>query len=183
MIKKFHDAGLDEKFVSGKDAFTGRLLKVKVDQVRLPNGQPATRELIRHPGAVAILPVLPDGSLVFVKQYRYPIATVLYEIPAGKLEPGEDRAACGPRELSEETGYDAEKMTYLTSVVTTPGFSDEVIYIYVAEGLTLHQAHPDPDEFLNVEVLSPEKVKKMVLDGTIYDAKTLAALCYWNLKH
>jgi ADP-ribose pyrophosphatase len=140
-LKELHEQNLDEKFVASEEVFHGRLLKVRRDKVVLPNGVETTRELIRHPGAVAIVPVLEDGSIVFVKQYRYPVGTVLYELPAGKLEPGEDPDACAPRELSEETGYDAARLEYLTSIVTTPGFTDEVIHLYKATGLTLHSQH------------------------------------------
>lgn len=180
-LKEMHDKILDEKFETGEEVFHGRLLKVHRDTVTLPNGVKTTRELIRHPGAVAIVPVLPDGSIVLVKQYRYPVGTVLYEIPAGKLEPGEDPAACAPRELSEETGYDAQKMEYLTSIVTTPGFTDEVIHLYKATGLTLRAQHTDADEFINVVVLPPEKVRQLILDHAIYDSKTLAALGFLKM--
>ena len=129
MLKKFHEAALDEIYVPGsnEEVFSGRLLKVQRDHVTLPNGNDTTREYIRHPGAVAIVPVLPDGRVVLVKQCRYPLATLLWEIPAGKLDhgPEEDPAECAKRELSEETGYDAEHWQKLISIATTPGFSDE----------------------------------------------------------
>ncbi len=180
-LKELHDKNLDEKFVASEEVFHGRLLKVRRDQVVLPNGVETTRELIRHPGALAIVPVLEDGSIVFVKQYRYPVGTVLYEIPAGKLEPGEDPAACAPRELSEETGYDADRLDYLTSIVTTPGFTDEVIHLYKATGLTMHSQHPDADEFINVVRFTPAQVRQLILDHSIYDSKTLAALGFLQM--
>lgn len=171
-----HDARLDEEFISGEQVFSGRLLKVHVDKVVLPNGHKTTRELIRHPGAVAIVPVLPDGRIVFVKQYRYAVGSVIYEIPAGKLDPGEEPDVCAKRELSEETGYDAKSWQYLTSIVTTPGFSDEIIHLYLAKDLEKHDQHTDDDEFINLEALTPEQVEKMLFDGSIYDAKSIAAL-------
>lgn len=180
-LKELHEQNLDEKFVASEEVFHGRLLKVRRDKVVLPNGVETTRELIRHPGAVAIVPVLEDGSIVFVKQYRYPVGTVLYELPAGKLEPGEDPDACAPRELSEETGYDAARLEYLTSIVTTPGFTDEVIHLYKATGLTLHSQHTDADEFINVVRLTPAQVRQLILDHSIYDSKTLAALGFLAL--
>ena len=104
-MKKIHQANLDETFICSKVGFSGRLLQVNIDSVILPNGRETTRELIHHPGAVAIVPILEDGSIIFVKQYRYPVGTVMYEIPAGKLDPGEEPDVCAERELSEETGY------------------------------------------------------------------------------
>lgn len=180
-MKKFHQRNLDETFISSKVAFAGRLLKVNIDTVTLPNGRETTRELIHHPGAVAVVPILDDGSMVFVKQYRYPLGTVLYEIPAGKLDPDEDPDVCARRELSEETGYSAREWQKLTSIVTTPGFTDEVIHLYAAHGLEKHVQHTDEDEFIDVVALTPQQVKQMVLEGTIYDSKTLSALCLLEL--
>lgn len=116
-MKKFHQANLDETFICSKVGFSGRLLQVNIDSVILPNGRETTRELIHHPGAVAIVPILDDGSIIFVKQYRYPVGTVMYEIPAGKLGPGEEPDVCAERELSEETGYSAKEWQRLTSIV------------------------------------------------------------------
>lgn len=175
-MKKIHQAELDEQYVSSKVGFEGRLLKVNVDTVILPNGEKTTREFIRHPGAVGILPILDDGSMIFVKQFRYPLDTVLYEIPAGKLDLGEDPDLCAARELSEETGYSASCWQKLTSIATTPGFTDEVIHLYAATGLTKFAQHTDEDEFIEVVVLSQEEVKQMVLNEDIFDAKTLNAL-------
>lgn len=180
-MKKFHQRNLDETFISSKVAFAGRLLKVNIDTVTLPNGRETTRELIHHPGAVAVVPILDDGSMVFVKQYRYPLGTVLYEIPAGKLDPDEDPDVCARRELSEETGYSAREWQKLTSIVTTPGFTDEVIHLYAARGLEKYAQHTDEDEFIDIVVLTPQQVKQMVLEGTIYDSKTLSALCLLEL--
>lgn len=180
-MKKFHQRNLDETFISSKVAFAGRLLKVNIDTVTLPNGRETTRELIHHPGAVGVVPILDDGSMVFVKQYRYPLGTVLYEIPAGKLDPDEAPDACARRELSEETGYSAREWQKLTSVVTTPGFTDEVIHLYAARGLEKYAQHTDEDEFIDIVVLTPQQVKQMVLEGTIYDSKTLSALCLLEL--
>ena len=128
-----------------------------------------------------MVPILDDGSMVFVKQYRYPLGTVLYEIPAGKLDPDEDPDVCARRELSEETGYSAREWQKLTSIVTTPGFTDEVIHLYAARGLEKYAQHTDEDEFIDIVVLTPQQVKQMVLEGTIYDSKTLSALCLLEL--
>ena len=182
MLKKMSDPALDEIFVSSKPAFDGRLLHVHVDTVRLPNGRTSTREMADHQGAIAVVPILPDGSIIFVKQYRYPLGTVMYEIPAGKIDPGEDKDACAVRELSEETGYEADHWQYLGAIATTPGFTNEIIYLYAATGLHSHSQHTDPDEFVAVEVVPHEKILPMIEDGTLYDAKTLAALGILAMK-
>ena len=180
MLKKFHEPVLDEIYVEGsnEEVFSGRLLKVQRDHVTLPNGIDTTREYIRHPGAVAIVPVLDDGRVVLVKQCRYPLGTLLWEIPAGKLDHGEaeDADECAKRELSEETGYDAAHWQRLVSIATTPGFSDEIIHLYKAWGLQEYAQHTDEDEFIGVQAFSPEQLRKMIAEGELYDAKTLCAL-------
>ena len=180
MLKKFHEPVLDEIYVEGsnEEVFSGRLLKVQRDHVTLPNGNDTTREYIRHPGAVAIVPVLDDGRVVLVKQCRYPLGTLLWEIPAGKLDHGEaeDADECAKRELSEETGYDAAHWQRLVSIATTPGFSDEIIHLYKAWGLQEYAQQTDEDEFIGVQAFSPEQLKKMIAEGELYDAKTLCAL-------
>lgn len=182
MVKKISDPALDEVFVSTKPAFDGRLLHVHVDTVRLPNGNITTREMADHQGAIAVVPVLPDGSIIFVKQFRYPMGTVMYEIPAGKIDPGEDKDACAVRELSEETGYEADNWHYLGAIATTPGFTNEVIYLYAATGLHRHAQHTDEDEFISVEVIAKERILPMIKEGLLYDAKTLAALGILSMK-
>ena len=171
-----------EKHLSTETVFDGKFLKIAVDKVILPNGREAVRELVHHPGAVAILPILKDGSIVFVKQYRYPLDSVLYEIPAGKLDFNEDPLKCASRELSEETGYLASKWSKLTTIATTPGFTDEIIHLYLAEDLELHEQHTDDDEFIEVVTISQEDVRKMLLAETIFDAKTLCALYMYLLR-
>lgn len=182
MIKKFHVPELDEKFISSKPVFNGRLLHVHVDTVQLPNGKTTTREMADHQGAVAVVPVLPDGRIIFVKQFRYPMGTVMYEIPAGKIDPGEEPDHCARRELSEETGYEADRWEYLAPIATTPGFTNEVIHLYAAYGLQPHAQHTDEDEFISVEVLTLEQIMTMVAEGTLYDSKSLAALGLMSLK-
>ena len=167
MLKKMSDPALDETFVSSKPAFDGRLLHVHVDTVRLPNGRTTTREMADHQGAIAVVPILPDGSIIFVKQFRYPMGTVMYEIPAGKIDPGED---------------EADHWEYLGVIATTPGFTNEVIYLYAATGLHRHEQHTDPDEFITVEAIPKEKLLSMIEDGTLYDGKSLAALGILSMK-
>lgn len=171
------DADLIEEKVSSEDVFDGNLLHVKKDTVRLPNGNIAYREWIKHPGASAVVPVTPEGRLIFVRQYRYPIQQVTLEIPAGKLDAeGEDPLDCARRELSEETGYQAEKYTFLTKLATTVGFSNEFIYIYAAEGLTAGRQHPDEDEFINVCTLTMDEAMSKIRSGEICDAKSVTAV-------
>ena len=181
-MKKIHDPALDETFICSKPAFEGRLLHVHVDTVRLPNGKETTREMADHQGAIAVVPILPDGSIIFVKQFRYPMGTVMYEIPAGKIDPGEDKDVCAVRELSEETGYEADNWDYLGAIATTPGFTNEVIYLYAATGLHRHAQHTDEDEFISVEVIAKENILPMIEEGLLFDSKTLAALGILSLK-
>lgn len=180
MIKKFHEDGLDETYVAGTRqlCFDGVLLRVQKDSVRLPGGGTSTREYIHHSGAVAIVPVLEDGSIVLVKQCRYPMDTVMWEIPAGKLDhgPQEDPDECARRELSEETGYEAAHWQRLVTIATTPGFTNEVIHLYKAWGLTKHEQHCDEDEFIGVQAFAPAEIRRMILAGELFDSKTLCAL-------
>jgi len=169
-------SNLTEKFLESKVVYEGNLLTVYCDKVELPNGKEAGREFIRHPGAVAVVPVTPEGNIVLVRQYRYPVGKVMLEVPAGKLDKGEHPDDCARRELEEETGYVAHKIKRLSSIYTTPGFTDEVIHLYIAEQLTLATQRPDEDEFLEVEVYTKEQIRVMINDGTINDAKSMLAL-------
>lgn len=167
---------LNEKALRSKIIFQGKVLTLKCDTVALPNGAEATREIVEHPGAVAVVPFTDDGRIVFVKQYRYPVGRIMLEIPAGKLDKGENPDDGAKRELAEETGYIAGKLTKITSVFTTPGFTNEIIHIYIAEKLTFAEMHPDEDEFLNVELYNKSQVKQMIADGRICDAKSMVGL-------
>ncbi len=177
MIYKFHEKDFDEIRLGGRKVFEGNLLKVGIDKAKLPDGSISTREYIRHPGAVAIVPVLDDGRIVLVKQYRYPLGTVMWEIPAGKLDhENEDPDECAVRELSEETGYSAKHWQRLILIATTPGFSDEVIHLYKAWGLTAYKQHTDEDEFIGVQAFTVGEIISMIKDGHLFDAKSLCAL-------
>jgi ADP-ribose pyrophosphatase len=169
-------SNLTEKFLESKVVFDGKLLKVYCDTVELPNGKEATREFIKHPGAVAVVPVTPEGNIVLVRQYRYPTGKALLEVPAGKLDPGEQPDECALRELAEETGYVAQNIRKLSSIYTTPAFTDEIIHIYIADNLTVGTSCPDDDEFLAVEVYTKEEIRAMLKNGTINDAKSMIAL-------
>ena len=167
---------LAEETVSSALVYSGRFLKVCRDEVRLPDGGAAVREVVRHPGAVVIVPVDAAGNVHLVRQYRYPCARVLLEVPAGKLEPGEAPQEAAARELLEETGARAEEWLPLGRLLPTPGFCDEVQYVYLARGLQVGEAQPDEDEFLEQAVMPMDEACAMAIDGRIEDAKTVAAL-------
>lgn len=173
---RFMSKDLKETLISKEHVFDGQLLKVRKDTVLLPNGKEAVREWIQHPGAVAVVPILEDGRIVMVKQFRYPVGKVTLEIPAGKLDKGEDPDKCALRELKEETGYTPKTIKKLTTIGTTMAFSNEVIHLYVAEGLIEGEQCLDEDEFLHVEKYEIEEIKKMIREEQIYDAKSLVAI-------
>lgn len=170
------DAGLEEKTVSTKRVFEGRMIKLRVDTVLLPNGETATREVIEHPGAVAVIALTEQGELLMVRQYRHPTGEILLEIPAGKRDRGETPLSCARRELEEETGYRARQWKPLFSYYTTPGFSDELLYIIVAAGLEKGQAHTDEEEFIEVVTVPVDEALRMVYRGEIRDAKTIIGI-------
>ena len=171
------DENLIEKKIDSTDIFDGVLLHVKKDTVELPNGHKATREWIKHQGASAVIPILPDNNIILVKQFRYPINKVTLEIPAGKLDAvGEDPLICAKRELSEETGFTARKIWKLTTIATTVGFSNEWIHIYAAEDLESGKQHPDDDEFINYLKVPLKDALQMIDEGKIFDAKSVIAI-------
>ena len=164
---------LREIQVETEDIFDGVILNVKRDQVRLPNGHQSVREVIRHVGAVCVVPVTEDGRVVVERQYRYPIDQVITEIPAGKLDSAqEDPLDCAKRELSEETGLSAAHWQKLTCMETTPGFCNERIHLYLATGLQQGATHPDEDEFVATSRLPLRDAVQCVMDGTFRDGKT-----------
>ena len=170
------DDGLSEEILSSKVAWRGDFLTVDDVTVRLPNGKTAHRDVIRHPGAVAVIALTDEGKLVLVHQYRTALEQVTLEIPAGKLDPGEDPAHAAARELLEETGYMAARMAYLAPIAMAAGYSDEIIHLYMAMGLTFVGAQPDPDEFVHVDLVDLNDMVDMVLDGKIIDSKTVAGV-------
>ena len=168
---------LEEKFVSRKEIFDGHVLHVVCDTIELPNGKEATREICLHNGAVAVIPVLPDGRVIMERQYRYAHGAVMLEIPAGKLDSADEiPAEAAARELREETGALAGKMTYLGEIVASPALVSEVIHLYLAEDLTFGERELDEDEFLDVESIPLADLKEMVMRGEIPDGKTQIAV-------
>ena len=175
---------LEEKTLQSKEIFSGKVISLHLQDVELPNGKQAKREIIKHPGAVAILAITNDNKVVMVEQYRKALERTIVEIPAGKLEKGEEPAVCARRELEEETGYECEHLELLTSFYTSPGFADEIIHVFLAKGLMKKEnaACLDEDEFVNLEELTLEEVKQYVKDQKIYDAKTIFAVQYLQLQ-
>lgn len=172
---------LEEKRVSTKTVYQGRLLHVKEDRVTLPDGKQTGREYVVHPGAVVILPLLDNGDVLLERQYRYPLQREFIEFPAGKIDPGEDVLACGQRELLEETGYVAQEWRYVTTVYPCIGYSDEKLIYYLAKGLSYSGHQPDDDEFLEIFQLPFEMAMDMVKRSEICEAKTVAGL-FWLEK-
>ena len=166
---------LDERKVHSETVFDGKIIKVKLDQAELPNGDLASREVVEHPGGVCVLALGEDHNVTLVRQFRYSIQQQLLELPAGKLEYGEDHASAAARELSEETGLEAEEWTYLGYMLPTPAYCTEKIHMYLARRLKRLKQHLDEDEFLDVLAMPFETLVKKVMDNTITDGKTAAA--------
>lgn len=169
---------LEEKTLKVESIFQGRILTVQVETVELPNGKVGTREIVRHPGAVAILPIEANGNVILVRQYRKPLNQAIWEIPAGKLEIGENPLECAKRELAEEIKKSASTWKELISVWTAPGFTNEMIHLFQAEELANEEAEADEDEFLEVKSFTPIQLKQMIQSGEIQDTKTINALLY-----
>jgi ADP-ribose diphosphatase len=169
---------LTEHPLSSELVYDGKLLHVRRDKVRLPDGGVAEREYVRHPGAVLVIAQLDNGELVMERQFRYPLRRDMIELPAGKIDPGEPPLATAKRELLEETGYDASDWTYLATIHLAIGYSDEHIEIFLARGLTPRQAKLDDEEFLEVFTLPLATALEWVRDGKITDAKTLSGLLW-----
>ena len=168
---------LTEKTLNEEYIYKGRIIKVRRDEVELPNGHKSMREVVEHSGGVCVLPLTDRVEVIFVRQFRYPYKEVILEIPAGKRDHGEESPLeCGKRELAEETGAKADKYTSLGELYPSPGYCGEVIYMFLATGLTFGDTNPDEDEFLNVEKIPFDKALDMVLSDEIKDSKTQCAL-------
>jgi len=165
-----------EKTISSKVVYTGRIITVKEDTAELINGQEVYREVVDHPGGVTIIPVDSSGNVITVRQFRYPLMEETLEVPAGKLEYGEDPYECAIRELSEETGVSAGRIINLGCIYTSPGFSREILHIFLALDLCYGCAHPDENELLRVERVPLDKMVEMVMNNEIRDAKTVVAV-------
>ena len=159
-----------------RNIYTGKVITLNVDTVQLPNGVTVDLETIRHPGAAAVVPVKDDGTVVMIRQFRHAAGGFIYEIPAGKLAPGEEPLHCASRELEEEVGYRATTFELLSSIFTAPGFADEVIHVYRATGLMKGQQHLDRDEVLDVIEMQISEAIAKIEDGSIRDAKTIVGL-------
>ena len=169
--------------VASRREYTGRVINLDIDQVRFPNGKVGELEMIRHSGASAVLPFLGDPSgddptILLIRQYRYAADGFIYEIPAGRLEPGEPPEQCAVRELREETGCTAAKMEHLYTMYTTPGFTDERIYLFVATGLERGESALEQDEFVETVPTTMSAALGLIKDGTINDAKTALSILY-----
>lgn len=177
-------ADLFEKTIKKEQLFSGRVIDLYLEDVELPNGKTSKREIIKHPGAVAVIAVTDEGKMVMVRQYRKALEKAIVEIPAGKLEKGEEPIECAKRELEEETGYECTKMVPLISFYTSPGFADELVHLFIAEGLTkkTNQQELDEDEFVDIVEVTLEEAQKMVEAKEIHDAKTAYAVLYLTLN-
>ncbi|MBH8592124.1 NUDIX hydrolase [Paenactinomyces guangxiensis] len=171
---------LEEKTIASETIFEGRVVRLQIDRVELPDGGTSTREIVKHPGAVSVLAVTEENKLVMVRQFRKPLEKTILEIPAGKLEAGENPADCAMRELEEETGYRAEKIEHVVSFYTSPGFADEYLHIYRANGLSKGEARLDQDEFVELVELTLDECLERIAAGEICDAKTVAAVYLWQ---
>ncbi|MDR3238839.1 MAG: NUDIX hydrolase [Clostridiales bacterium] len=177
------DSTSDYQIVSGKTVFEGLLVQMRHDRIRLPDGREALREVVIHGPGAAVLPVDTDGKLIFVRQYRHPIQDMALEMPAGVCEKGEDPAVCAARELEEETGIQADKITFLFRFYSSIGFCTEELFLYLAEGIHQGEQRLDEDEFVTLETYTPQEAFDMIRRGEIVDAKTIAAVLYYIHEH
>ena len=173
----------DSARIASRRVYDGRVIDLDVDTVRFPNGTVGDLEMIRHPGASAVVPFLSDPAggdpeILLIRQHRYAAEQYLYEVPAGRLDPGEEPAACARRELREETGCEAERVEHLITIFTTPGFTDERIHLFMAVGLTRGEVAREADEFIEVETMPLSQALSLIERGVIQDAKTALAVLY-----
>lgn len=169
--------------IETRRAYSGKRINVDLDHVRFPDGSVGTLEMVRHPGASAVIPFLDpiessDPAVILIRQYRWAAEDVLWEIPAGTLDPGELPDRCARRELREEAGVTAANLRHLTSIYTTPGFTDELIHLYAATDLTRHDTAHEADEFIETREVRWSEIGRMIRDGRIRDSKTLSALMW-----
>ncbi len=173
---------MNYKIVKSETIFKGRVFELKVDEIEYDSGNKGVREVAIHPGGAVVVPVKDDGKIVFVRQYRYPLNKFLYELPAGKLEKGEDPYTCAERELTEETGYSAKEITKLGAIFTTPGFCSEILHIYLAKNLTPGNHNREEGEYgMEVYEFTLDEINRMISDGGISDSKTICGIHYLSL--
>lgn len=166
---------LEEQELSQRTIYEGKVVTLRLSEVRLPNGHVSGREVVHHSGGAAVL-FVKDGKVLLERQFRFPYNKVIWEIPAGKLNSGENPEAAASRELEEETGYRAERLEHLVDIYPSPGYTDEIIYIYLANGARMEGQHLDEDEFINAQFVELSEAERMIDSGEICDAKTIAAL-------
>jgi len=172
----------EERTIHRKTIFEGRIIDLYLDEVSLPNGKTSSREIIKHPGAVAVIAITEEEKILLVEQYRKALERTLIEIPAGKLEKGEDPRESAKRELMEETGYTCENLEHITSFYTSPGFANELVHIYQATGLKQErELQLDEDEFVSVMEVTYDEALNLVKEQKIFDAKTMYAVQYWQM--
>lgn len=169
---------LEEKTISSQEIFAGKIIKVRVDTVTVPDGKQSTREIVEHRGAVAIVAVDTDKNICMVKQYRKPVEEVLLEIPAGTMEDNEDPLECAKRELAEETGLRADKWEKILSYYSAPGFSNEILHLYLATGLNSGETDLDQDEFIEIVKIPLKQAYDSIFNGKIIDGKSIIGVQY-----
>ncbi len=179
MNMKWNVADLEERTLSTTPLYSGRVISLQIDEVMLPNGKTATREIVKHPGAVAIM-AIHENQLLVVAQYRKALEKIQVEIPAGKLEKGEDLLEAAARELEEETGYIAKSLTHVCSFYTSPGFADERLHLYFTDEIVPGMRNPDEDEFVEAEFITFEQAQAYIAAGFISDAKTMLTIFAWQ---
>ncbi len=167
-----------EKTISSKKKYTGSILNLRVDKVKLKNGHQARREIVEHSGGVTVIPLLSEKEIILVRQYRHAADQVMLELPAGKLEPGENPKQCMKRELREETGYTAAEIKKLFSFYTTPAYSSELLHMFLARELDFKGQDLDDGEFVEIQVINKSEIMDLIFSGRIRDAKTIAGLMY-----
>lgn len=173
---------LQETRIESNTIYRGKIVNLHVDNVKMPSGNISIREVVEHPGSVGIIPIDNNGDIILIRQFRYPVNEVLWEIPAGKLDPGEAPEDCARRELEEETSYLARHLEKIMSFYTSPGFSSEVLHLFIGTDLVPGTSKPDTDENIKTYRLSWEKIKIMMEAGKIRDAKTLLGLAAVALR-
>lgn len=166
----------DYEVINSEKVFSGKIIDVFRDTIKLPNGKSTVREVVSHVGAAAVIPIDDDGNIVFVRQYRHPVKKHVLEIPAGTLEDGEEPLTCAIRELEEETSFKSDKFTFITKMCTSIGFCNEIISIYLAENLKEGSFNLDEDEFVEIEKYSLKESIEKIFNGEIIDSKTMVAI-------